>query len=146
MRPIVLALILTAGRGPRGDAGSCLESGSSADDLTLSNFFSEGGTRSGSRRRRCRMGLRTLRYACADKLSRAGARTDFYYENNMEKGETRDVQYLNQYSEYSFNRRFMLSLFTNYTWENEKWDRNESGAGGGVMGRFQLVDNADIIL
>jgi len=67
-------------------------------------------------------------------------RTDYSFQNNLEKSATQNVQYLDQYIDYAFNQRFMLSLFGNYTWLNQKVSPDEDGAGGGMMGRFQLVD------
>jgi len=144
MRPIVLALILTAGRSLAGTPElnpNPTTSATPATDLTLSNFFTEGWNQPYTFRQSLPDGapdLALLR-SVTNFLVRV-SRTDFSYADNLGKSPTKDIPFVDEYIDYAFNQRFMLSLFGDYTWVNQRSAADLDGAGGGAQFRFQLVD------
>jgi len=140
-RPIALALLLTAARGLAGTPDlSPSPAAPTADNLTLGNFFSEGWNRPFTMRSSLPDGAPDLPlfHVATNFLVRV-TRTDYSFENTLEKTGIKNFQFVDQYVDYAFNDRFMISLFGDYAWLNEKASSNEDGAGGGVAGRFQLV-------
>jgi hypothetical protein len=135
---ICFALIGFAGISIDALAG---EPAAAGDDLTLGNFFSAGWNQSWSLRNSLPDGAPDLPlfHAATNFLFR-GARTDYYYQDNLSKTGVDNVQFLDEYIDYAINQRFMVSLFGNYTWVNHIATPDQDGAGGGIMGRFQLVD------
>ncbi len=141
MRPIALALILSAGRGLAGTPELNQNPAPPPTGLTLSNFFTEGWNQDYVFRSSLPDGapdLALLR-SVTNFLVRV-SRTDYSYEDNLGKSSTRDIHFLDEYIDYAFNQRFMLSIFGNYSWLNQKSTADENGAGGGAQFRFQLVD------
>jgi hypothetical protein len=140
MWPIVLTLIFAV-RAFAGTPELSASPAASSDELTLGNFFTEGWNEEYNLRTSLPDGAPDLPlfHAPTNFLVRV-TRTDYSLQNNLGKSGTKNVQFLDQYIDYAFNQRFMLSLFGNYTWLNQKAAPDEDGAGGGMIGRFQLVD------
>jgi hypothetical protein len=141
IQPIVLALLLSAGRGLAGTPELTPTAAPSADDLTLSNFFSEGWNQPFTLRSSLPDGAPDLPlfHTATNFLVRV-TRTDYSFQNDLDKSSVKNVNFLDQYIDYAFNERFMISLFGDYTWLNKKAGADLDGAGGGAAARFQLID------
>jgi hypothetical protein len=67
-------------------------------------------------------------------------RADFYTQRNIHSPTKDNVEFLDGLVAYSFNRRFMLEVVSNYEWDSYRIGDDRSGAGGAVLARLQLVD------
>jgi hypothetical protein len=106
--------------------------------LTLSNFFTEGWDQ-GWAEQVTPGGAPDIELLHGDTnfLERV-IRTDYYSEE--ETPGDRSIRYLDGLIAYSFNRRFMLEVTSNYEWKENHDSSASSGGGGSLEGRFQLVD------
>lgn len=140
-RSVALALILIGGRAFAGAPDIAPNPSPASDDLTLGNFFSEGWNQPWKLRESAPGGSPDLPlfHSPTNFLFR-GSRTDYSFQNSLNKTGADNIQYLDEYFDYAFNQRFMISLFGNYTWVNRETNRDVDGGGGGMIGRFQLVD------
>ena len=114
---------------------------SSADDLTLENLFTKGWDEPFVMRQSLADGAPDLPlfHSPANFMVRV-SRTDFSFQDDLDKCSTKSIAYLDEYLDFAVNQRFMLSVFTDYTWLNNATQPREDGVGGGVSGRFQLLD------
>jgi hypothetical protein len=130
------SMALTAGDNPAGDNTSS----TFLNDLTPANFFTDGWDQAWSRRPRedGAPDMALLR-AQTNFLVRV-LRTDYYFERMTDGGKTKDVQFLQQFVEYAFNRRFQIALIGNYEWVDTRIGHGSNGEGGGALARVQLVD------
>jgi len=145
MRPIVLTLLLTllltACRGLAGTTEISQTPAQPPTELTLSNFFSAGWDQPYSFRTSLPDGAPDLPlFTLVTNFLARVSRTDYFYETELGKSPTKDVQFLDEYVDYAFNQRFMLSVFGNYTGLDQRDSRYEAGGAGGGQLRFQLVD------
>jgi hypothetical protein len=112
----------------------------SLSNLTLGNFFTDGWGETWVKRSRAEgapdMALLRVQTNFLVRL----ARTDFYFERMTGGDKTRDVEFLQEWVEYAFNRRFQLALIGNYEWANARAGSGADGAGGGALARVQLID------
>ena len=67
-------------------------------------------------------------------------RFDFYSQQNLHSNKTRSVEFMDGLLAYSFNRRFMLEVVSNYEWMDARKGANSSGSAAALLARFQLVD------
>jgi len=140
IQPIVLALILTAGRGLAGTPELTPTAAAAAEDLTLANFFSQGWDNPYSLRESLPDGAPDLPlFHTATNFVVRAARTDYSFQNDIEKSPIKSVNFLDEYIDYALNQRFMITVFGNYTWENEKAGGDIDNAGAGVAARIELI-------
>ena len=145
MRPIVLTLLLTllltACRGLAGTTEISQTPAQPPTELTLSNFFSAGWDQPYSFRTSLPDGAPDLPlFTLVTNFLARVSRTDYFYETELGKSPTKDVQFLDEYVDYAFNQRVMLSVFGNYTELDQRDSRYEAGRAAGGQLRFQLVD------
>jgi len=141
MRPIVLTLILTAGRGLAGTPDIPPSTTQPFTALTLSNFFSEGWNEPYSFRSSLPDGAPDLPlFRLVTNFLVRVSRTDYFYETELRKSPTKDVQFLDEYVDYAFNQRFMLSVFGNYTALDQRSGPYQDAGAAGAQLRVQLVD------
>lgn len=109
-------------------------------DLSLDNFFTAGWDEPWAKRTRVggAPDLSLLRVQ-TNFLVRT-LRTDYTYERPLDSSGERDVQFLNELVEWSFNRRFMLAVFGSRKWIDERAGEDRHGGTWGALARFQLVD------
>jgi hypothetical protein len=67
-------------------------------------------------------------------------RFDSYQQQNLSSDSNKSTYFTDALVAYGLNRRFMLEVVSNYEWKNPRTGENISGAGGALLGRFQLVD------
>ncbi len=109
-------------------------------NLTLSNFFTEGWNQEWDKR--VTPGGApdmSLLHVQTNFLERE-FRTDYYSQENTAADGTRNVQFMDGLIAYSFNRRFMMEVVSNYEWKDAREGADKSGAGGALVTRLQLVD------
>lgn len=107
-------------------------------DLTIANFFSEGWNQSWAHRHRYTPDMALLK-ATTNFLERE-LRFD-YVGTNVDNSATLDTTAMIQgLIAYGLNRRLMVEVVSNYQWNNPFVGDTKSGAGGGFLTRFQLVD------
>ena len=113
---------------------------SAIDELSLSNFFSEGWDQKWSKFQR---GEGT------PDMSLLRVQTNFLvqlirFDTSFEIGKTSPAfsqgEFLNTSVEYALNRRFMPGAFLNHQWLEGRHGPDEDGAGGGFFGRLQLIE------
>jgi len=140
-RPFFFALVLATGSAFAGAPDVTPAAAPAADDLTLGNFFSEGWTQPFEFRRSLDDGAPDLPlfHVSTNFLARA-SRTDYSFEENLNGRYDRNINYLDEYCDFAVNKRFMISVFGNYTWRNARTGHDVNGAGGGMFTRFQLID------
>jgi len=107
-------------------------------DLTITNFFSEGWNQSWAKRKRYTPDMALLKVT-TNFLERE-FRFDYVLTNaaNNTKLDTSDM--INGLIAYGLNRRLMIEVVSNYQWNHPFVGDTTSGAGGGFLSRFQLVD------
>jgi hypothetical protein len=141
MRPIILTLILTAGRGLAGTPEINQNPAPPPGDLTLSNFFTAGWDQPYSFRSSLPDGAPDLPlFTLVTNFLARVSRTDYFYQGDLGKSPIKDVQFLDEYIDYAFNQRFMLSVFGNYTGIDHRDGPYQAGGAAGAQLRFQLVD------
>jgi len=113
---------------------------SSASNLTLGNFFSEGWNQPYSHRADPDAAPDMALLRVQTNFLEREFRFDFSAERNIHGPTKKDIDVLDGLVAYSFNRRFMLEVVSSYEWDDYRMGSNMSGAGGAVVGRVQLVD------
>lgn len=121
------------------DAGSKEEeSPQRLSDLTLLNFFSEGWGQPWEKRRRYTPDMALLRVT-TNFLERE-FRLDYVLTDAANNPKLDSTDLANALVAYGLNRRLMIEIITNYQWNVPPNGDTASGAGGGFLARFQLVD------
>jgi hypothetical protein len=113
---------------------------SSASNLTLGNFFSEGWNQPYSHRSDPDAAPDMALLRVQTNFLEREFRFDFASERNIHGAAKKDVDTLDGLVAYSFNRRFMLEVVSSYEWDDYRVGNNMSGAGGAIVARLQLVD------
>ena len=67
-------------------------------------------------------------------------RLDYVYTAVSGNPKLDNTQLANALIAYGLNRRLMIEAITNYQWNQAPRDAGTSGASGGLLARFQLVD------
>ncbi|HKD18094.1 MAG TPA: hypothetical protein VKG23_09500 [Thermoanaerobaculia bacterium] len=107
-------------------------------DLTLANFFTEGWNQPWAKRKRFTPDMALLRVT-TNFLERE-FRFDYVRTNVANSATLDSTDMINGLIAYGLNRRLMLEVVSNYQWNNLISGDTKSGAGGGFLTRFQLVD------
>jgi hypothetical protein len=107
-------------------------------DLTFANFFTEGWNQNWVKRRRYTPDMALLRVT-TNFLERE-FRFDYVLTNVANSATLDTTDMINGLIAYGLNRRLMLEVISNYQWNNLNSGDVKSGAGGGFLSRFQLVD------
>jgi hypothetical protein len=114
---------------------------SQPSNLTLSNFFTEGWNQPWEKRVTPGGAPDMALLHVGTNFLEREFRTDFYSQENTASDGTRNVEFLDGLIAYSFNRRFMLEVVSDYEWKNARdGGADSSGAGGAAVARLQLVD------
>ena len=69
-------------------------------------------------------------------------RLDYVVTDVANNSALDSTEFLNGLVAYGLNRRLMLEVISNYQWNTPPAGPRISGAGGGFLARFQLVENA----
>ncbi len=129
---------LPANGRPPDDASAGAGSTPQASNLTLDNFFSEGWNQTWQKRTRATPDMALLRVTTnflSRKFETDYVRTDVANNTTLESTDFAGARIA-----YGLNRRLMIELLANYQWNTPPAGPRSSGAGGGLLARFQLVD------
>ena len=107
-------------------------------DLTLLDFFSQGWNQSWEHRHRYTPDMALLRVT-TNFLERE-FRLDYVHTDVANNPNLDSTDLANALLAYGLNRRLMLEVISNYQWNVTSNGTTTSGAGGGFLARFQLVD------
>ncbi len=66
-------------------------------------------------------------------------RVNYFYENNINSKKQKNLDDVDYFIAYAFNRRFMLEVFGNDQWVDGRNAPDSSGPTARFVGRFQLV-------
>jgi hypothetical protein len=128
-------------KSPSGEAGADSKEEKSPphlSDLTLLNFFTEGWNQPWEKRRRYTPDMALLRVT-TNFLERE-LRLDYVLTDVANNLNLDTTDLANGLIAYGLNRRLMLEVISNYQWNVSPSGIVTSGAGGGFLTRFQLVD------
>lgn len=131
--PAVVADVPSDALAPEGEAAP-----QRLSDLGLGNFFTEGWNQPWARKKRYTPDMALLKVT-TNFLERE-FRFDYVLTNTANNATTDTTDMINGLIAYGLNRRLMLEVVTNYQWNNPFVGDTKSGAGGGFLTRFQLVD------
>jgi hypothetical protein len=109
-------------------------------DLTLSNFFSEGWTQSWAKRERASGTPDMALLRVTTNFLERELRLDYTHTADVKKSRFQSQDMINGLIAYGLDRRIMLEVISNYQWNTPRTGAGVSGAGGGGLVRFQLVD------
>ncbi|HYB53363.1 MAG TPA: hypothetical protein VEG84_05830 [Thermoanaerobaculia bacterium] len=107
-------------------------------DLTLLNFFTEGWNQPWAKRPRYTPDMALLKVT-TNFLERE-FRLDYVLTNVANNANLDTTDLANALIAYGLNRRLMIEVISNYQWNNPPVAPTVSGASGGFLARFQLVD------
>ncbi len=124
-----------------GTAGAqTAEPSNQPSNLTLWNFFTEGWNQEWTHRETPGGAPdMSLLHVQTNFLERE-FRFDAYNQQNLSSDSNKSTNFMDAEVAYGINRRFMVEVVSNYEWKDPKTGANMSGAGGALLGRFQLVD------
>jgi hypothetical protein len=109
-------------------------------DLTLSNFFSEGWTQSWAKRERASGTPDMALLRVTTNFLERELRLDYAHTADVKRSRFQSQDMINGLIAYGLDRRIMLEVISNYQWNTPRTGAGVSGAGGGGLVRFQLVD------
>ncbi len=108
--------------------------------LTLANFFSEGWTQPWAKRERADGTPDMALLKVTTNFLERELRLDYSRTADVKHSRFSDINLINGLIAYGLDRRFMIEAITNYQWNEPLIGAGVSGAGGGALVRFQLVD------
>ena len=110
-------------------------------DLTLGNLFSEGWGQPWAKRERADGTPDMALLKVTTNFLEREVRLDYARTNSIKNSKYIDSDFLNGLIAYGLNRRLMIEVISNYQWNTPaKVGGAVSGAGGGGVLRFQLID------
>jgi hypothetical protein len=142
--PMLVATLFLAAAIPIG-AGAQeygASSGQHLSDLTLANFFSEGWTQPWAKRERADGTPDMALLKVTTNFLERELRLDYARTSEVQTStKYKTFDNLNGLIAYGLDRRVMLEVISNYQWNTSiKPGQGVSGAGGGGLLRFQLID------
>lgn len=109
-------------------------------DLTLGNFFSEGWTQPWAKRERASGTPDMALLKVTTNFLERELRLDYSHTADVKKSRFQSQDLINGLIAYGLDRRIMVEVISNYQWNTPRTGAGVSGAGGGGLVRFQLVD------
>ncbi len=109
-------------------------------DLTLGNFFSEGWSQPWAKRERADGTPDMALLKVTTNFLERELRLDYARTSEVQNSKYKTFDNLNGLIAYGLNRRLMLEVISNYQWNTAVKGAGVSGAGGGGLLRFQLID------
>ncbi len=133
----VLVLVLAATRPVHAQSAPA----ASLSNLTLSNFFSEGWDQPDVKRPNPGGAPDMALLRVQTNFLEQEFRTDFYSQQDLNSAKNRTINFADALIAYGINRRFMVSVTSNYEWLNSRIPNNDTDAASvAIAGRFQLID------
>jgi hypothetical protein len=147
-----IALLLSAGIGWAGDNDSppfvepgsqqIEERGDRLSDLGLFNFFSAGWDEGETVKRERATGTPDLALLRVQtNFMEREFRLNYFFENNIRSKTRENLDNLDFFIAWAFNRRLMIEVFGNYQWVDVRGKGSDiSGGFPEFVGRVQLID------
>jgi hypothetical protein len=126
------------GDGGSGDQGQ--KEGSNLSDLTLWNFFSEGWNEDMVKRQRETGTPDLALLRVQTNFMERELRVNYFYESNINSKTQANLNNLDTFLAYAFNRRVMIEVFGNYQWIDTRQGPDIDGGAPQLIGRVQLID------
>ncbi len=149
-RWLFLAPLLVAGvaaspamaQEPRTKTGDSYSGASEValSDLTLGNFFAEGWHQPWAKRERADGTPDMALLKVTTNFLERELRLDYAHTADVKHSRFQSTDLINGLIAYGLDRRIMLEVISNYQWNTPRTGAGVSGAGGGGLVRFQLVD------
>ncbi len=131
--------VLCLGALPRAARAEAAEPSHEPEDLTLGNFF-DGWNQAWTHRHGDTPDMALLKVA-TNFLERE-LRLDYARTDTRNNRKVSAIDFGNALIAYGLNRRLMVSVVTNYQWNEGFKGAPANGGGGGAVLRLQLVDTA----
>jgi hypothetical protein len=112
-------------------------------DLTLRNFFSAGWDEEFTRRESEGRAPDLALLRVQTNFMERELRVNYFFQNNIHIANRENLNNLDAFLAYAFNRRFMLEVFGNYQWLDTRKGPDEDGATARLVGRVQLISTED---
>jgi hypothetical protein len=136
----------TVGGPTAGQAVGAQASAKEADppDLTLRNFFTAGWNEDFTRRSSEDRAPDLALLRVQTNFMEREIRINYFLQNNIHSPKRADIDNLDYFIAYAFNRRFMLEVLGNYQWiEGRPRNPDLSGPDARLVGRVQLISTAN---
>jgi len=133
---LALALFLTLGCPARAQGTPA----QNLSDLTLSNFFTAGWDQDWAHRSNPDGAPDMALLRVSTNFLEREFRTDFFTQQDVNSPKNRDVNLADALVAYGLDRRFMLSVTSNYQWINSRVNNDVNASSTALGARFQLID------
>jgi hypothetical protein len=112
-------------------------------DLTLGNFFSAGWNEEYTRRSSEGRAPDLALLRVQTNFMEREVRVNYAFTDNINSAKRKELDNLDAFIAYAFNRRFMLEVFGNFEWEEGRGKTPDiSGPEVRLVGRVQLISTA----
>src|SRR5262249_39694670 len=129
--------------------GACLNCGGHSDsetpqDLTLWNFFSAGWGEEFTPRASGGRAPGPALLRGQTNLKERGGGVNYFHQHNINNSRRENLDSLDAFIAYAFNRRFMFEVLANYSWVDAR-DKipDFDGSAARLVGRVQLISTAN---
>jgi hypothetical protein len=110
-------------------------------DLTLANFFTAGWDESDRVKRERASGTPDFALLRVQtNFMEREVRVNYFYESNINSPIRANLNNADAFIAYAFNHRFMLEVFGNYQWFDDRKGPDVDGGAPRIVGRVQLID------
>jgi len=124
--------------GPMDSASHCADE--EPPPLTLANFFSAGWNEDFTRRSSEDRAPDLALLRVQTNFMEREVRVNYFFENNVHSAKQSNIDSLDAFIAYAFNRRFMFEVLGNYEWIDPRGKNpDNSGPAARLVGRVQLI-------
>jgi hypothetical protein len=130
---------------PAGNWATCDQAGKDEppQDLTLWNFFSAGWNEEFTRRNSEGRAPDLALLRVQTNFMEREVRVNYFHQHNITSAKRENLDSMDAFIAYAFNRRFMLETLLNYQWVDARKGPDFDGAAGRLVGRLQLISTQD---
>jgi hypothetical protein len=122
-------------------AGTGKEDPEELQDLTLRNFFTAGWDEEFNKRIRPTGTPDLALLRVQTNFMEREVRVNYFYQNNIHTKTRENLDNLDAFIAYAFNRRLMVEVLGNYQWVDARGKtRDTDGGAPQFIGRVQLID------
>jgi hypothetical protein len=128
--------------GPMDQA--CVSGKQEPPPLTLANFFTAGWNEEFTRRDSEGRAPDLALLRVQTNFMEREVRVNYFFENNIHNAKQSNIDSLDAFIAYAFNRRFMLEVLGNYQWIDPRGKNpDNSGPAVRLVGRVQLISTEE---
>jgi hypothetical protein len=112
--------------------------------LTLGNFFTAGWNEDFTRRDSEGRAPDLALLRVQTNFMEREVRVNYFFENNVRTAKVSNIDSLDAFIAYAFNRRFMFEVLGNYQWIDPRGKNpDNSGPAARLVGRIQLISTEE---